>query len=138
MSCMKRSMWTNQIVCLLAAVSLLGQGRFVGAMPTVPSDRPTRAETKPLVATCHDATGSQSPPAHAGPTCGTADGSVEQFLQKESDRANAATVSPKPTGRIVQAPRSSLRAPHPVSDSQLLWIQTATTSLSARHVRLQV
>jgi hypothetical protein len=136
----KRFKTTSPIVCLATTWSLIGQtmiGEVCVESPKV-SARPSAVTAlEPAPATnCPSAW--QSTPTDSGPTCASAAPREAQFLLKESDRTNPATIGSKATGRIAQAARITLRAPGRSADSHLLWIEMVATSLSARKVRLQI
>jgi hypothetical protein len=140
---MKRLKSINRVLCLAAAASLLGQVMFAGVCLPTPLARATRsvlaaAEPNTTKQLTSAAPADSRPPAHSGPSCNAAEACDVHFMLKRSDRANPSILSPKLSSRVPQSPRPGLRAPSRASESQVLWIETCTSSLNVRHVRLQI
>ena len=72
------------------------------------------------------------------PTCGAANDFRYQISLKESEGAGSDFTGVKPVGRVTEPNRPLLRFQRLVPDSQMLLVQMMSSSLCARHVRIQV
>ncbi|HWB11816.1 MAG TPA: hypothetical protein VG826_21480 [Pirellulales bacterium] len=141
---MKRSRSINRFPCWAAICSLVGRLVLVGVCAATPVADVTQvalARPKPHVAAAPAASawaGDSRLPVQPGSMCSAAERCGVDEMLKSSDRANPSTITAKLVGRVPQSPRPTLRVPSRASSSRVLWLETCASSLSARHVRMQI
>jgi hypothetical protein len=130
---MRRLKSINRFLCFVAASMLVGRV----TLPDVCSPRPVAAAAA-LVRVVDSIPPADGIPPTDDSSCNAADASDVHLMFKGSVRAGPPIVSATGGGRALQAARSGLRAGTRASNSQVLWIETCTSSLNTRHVRMQI